>query len=283
MTMGTLVAFMAYHARLLSPVQNLLGLSAALTSARVSLGRVLELLDTPAEVTDLPNALPLSSVAQGIEFRNVTLRHDGRAVLDDISFELPAGCFSAIVGPSGSGKSSVADVMVRLLDADEGAVLVDGVDVRTLRLRDLRRTIVLIDQCPHVLHGTLFENIAYAQPEASRARVAEAANAAGLSGLLRSLPDGLDTLAGERGLTLSTGERQRLAIARAFLLDPDVLILDEPSAALDAERESELLENLRQQFSGKTLIAITHKPMLAAAADYVVRIENGRVSSGVLV
>jgi ATP-binding cassette subfamily B protein len=252
-----------------------------LTSARVSLGRVLELLDTPAEVTDRHDALPLDSIRQGIAFRNVTLMHEGRAVLDNLSFELPAGSFSAIVGPSGSGKSTVADLMVRLLDADQGSVLVDGVDVRRVRLCELRRTIVLIDQCPHVLHGTLFENIAYAQPGACRAGVESAAEAAGLGDLLRTLPDGLDTVAGERGLTLSTGERQRLAIARAFLLNPDVLILDEPSAALDTDREWELLKNLREQFAGKTLVVITHKPLLASAADHVVRIERGRVANEV--
>jgi len=283
MTIGTLVAFMAYHARLLSPVQNLLGLSASLTSAKVSLARVLELLDTKPEVVETPGALPLATVRQGIAFRNVTLRHDGRAILNDVSFELPAGSFTAIVGPSGSGKSSAADLMVRLLDPDEGAVLVDGVDVRHLRLSDLRRSVVLIDQCPHVLHGSFFENIAYAQPHASRSRVEEAAEAAGLGDLIVRLPAGIDTVAGERGLALSAGERQRLAIARAFLLDPDVLILDEPSAALDAEREFELLQTLRQRFAGKTLIVITHKPCLASAADCVVTIDNGRVAPEVLV
>jgi ATP-binding cassette subfamily B protein len=278
MTMGTLVAFMAYHARLLSPVQTLLGLSAALTSAKVSLSRVLELLDTPPEVVERPNAVPLCAVSKSIEFRNVTLRHEGRTVLDDISFELRAGCFSTIVGPSGSGKSTIAELMVRLLDPDEGAVLVDGVDIRDARLRDLRRTVVLIDQAPHVLHGSLRENIAYGNPGAPRTLVEAAAVAAGLGDLLQSLPNGLDTVAGERGLTLSAGERQRVAIARAFLLNPEVVILDEPSAALDPERELDLLESLRRSFSGKTLIAITHKPLLTSAADCVVHIEQGRLA-----
>jgi ATP-binding cassette subfamily B protein len=277
-TMGTLVAFMALHGRLLAPVQSLLGLSASLSSAKVSLSRVLELLDTPIEITDRTDAVPVATVRRSIEFRNVTLRHDGRTVLDDVSFEIPSGELSVIVGPSGGGKSTIADLMVRLLDPDSGAVLIDNVDVKTMRLRDLRRAVVLIDQSPHLFHGTLFDNIAYANPLVTRAQVDDAAHAAGLAELLRGLPHGLDTLAGERGLTLSAGERQRVAIARAFLSNPEVLVLDEPSAALDPERERELIDNLRWKFFGKTLIAITHKPALAQAADHVLYIKDGRVA-----
>jgi ATP-binding cassette subfamily B protein len=282
LSIGTLVAFMAYHSMLLSPVQSLIGLSAAITSAKVSLARVLELLDTPIEVTDMPDALPISGVNHGITFSNVTLFHDGRPVLDDVSFSIPSGAFSVIVGPSGSGKSTIADLMVRLLDADVGAVLIDGVDVRSLRLRDLRKTIVLIDQSPYLFHGTLFENIAYARRDVSRDAAEQAAHAAGLGDLLRGLPLGMETVVGERGLTLSAGERQRVAIARAFLSNPDVLILDEPSAALDPDRERELIDNLRWKFAGKTLIAITHKPALAAAADHVLYIKDGRFAEFVV-
>jgi ATP-binding cassette subfamily B protein len=277
LSIGTLVAFMAYHSLLLSPVQSLIGLSASLTSAKVSLARVLELLDAPIEVTEDPNAVALSKVRHGIAFRNVALLHDGRPVLDNISFDIPSGAFSVIVGPSGGGKSTIADLMVRLLDADSGAVMIDSINIKNLRLGDLRRTIVLIEQSPYLFHGTLFENIAYAKPEMSHEAAEEAAHTAGLAELLQRLPQGLDTVVGERGLTLSAGERQRVAIARAFLSNPDVVILDEPSDALDAEREMELIENLRWKFLGKTLIAITHKPALAAAADHVLYIKDGRV------
>jgi ATP-binding cassette, subfamily B, bacterial len=277
MTIGALVAFMALHGRLISPVQGLLGLSASLSSAKVSLARVLELLDTPIEVVEQPNAVSLSGVRRSIEFRNVTLRHDGRPVLDNVSFEIPAGAFSVIVGPSGGGKSTIADLIVRLLNADDGSVMIDDIDIQTLRIRDLRRSVVLIDQSPYLFHGTLFENIVYARPSMDRVAVEEAALAAGLQELLRGLPEGIDTVVGERGLTLSAGERQRVAIARAFLSNPDVVILDEPSAALDPERERELGENLRRKFAGKTVIAITHKPALATAADYVLYIKDGRV------
>jgi ATP-binding cassette subfamily B protein len=275
-TMGALVAFMAYHARLISPVQNLLGLSAALSSARVSLGRVLELLDAPCDVEEREGALPVEGVKHGFEFHDVILRHDGRTVLDSLSARIPAGSFCSIMGPSGSGKSTMADLMVRLLDPDSGRVTLDGVNLRDLRIADLRRAVVLIDQTPHILHGTLLENIAYARPGVRRAEVERAAVAAGLRDLLDRLPLGLDTVAGERGLTLSAGERQRIALARAFLVDPEVVILDEPSAALDCAGERDLLDRLRHSFAGKTLIVITHKPLLADASDLTIRIENGQ-------
>jgi ATP-binding cassette subfamily B protein len=277
LSIGTLVAFMAYHSMLLSPVQSLIGLSASLTSAKVSLGRVLELLDTRIEVTENPNAVGISGVHQAIAFRNVTLIHEGRTVLDDVSFDVPAGAFSVILGRSGAGKSTIADLMVRLLDPDQGMVMIDGVDLKMFRIHDLRRTMVLIDQTPYLFQGTLFQNIAYAQAGASREAAERAAAEAGLAELLSGLPDGIETVVGERGLTLSAGERQRVAIARAFLSNPDVLILDEPSAALDSEREKEVVENLRWKFFGKTLIAITHKPAMAAAADHVLHIKDGRV------
>jgi len=279
MTMGTLVAFMALHGRLLAPVQSLLGLSASLSSAKVSLARVLELLDTPIEVNEQPHAAAISTVERSIEFRRVAVLHDGRPVLDDVSFEIPAHSFSVIAGPSGAGKSTVADLIVRLLDPDSGNVMIDGVDLKTLRLRDLRRTVVLIDQSPYLFHGSLFENIAYAAPTAvHRAAVEEAAHAAGLAELLATLPKGLDTPVGERGSTLSAGERQRIAIARAFLSNPDVMILDEPSSALDPKRERELIDNLRWKFAGKTLIAITHKQALADAADHVFYLKDGHIA-----
>lgn len=278
MTMGALVAFLAYHARLISPVQNLLGLSAALSSARVSLGRVLDLLDARRDVEEREGALPVRAVLQGLAFENVSLRHEGRQILDSLSVQIPASGFCAIVGPSGSGKSTMADLMVRLLDPDCGRVTLDGIDLRDLKIADLRRAVVLIDQTPHILHGTLLENIAYARPGAAREEVLRAAEAAGLGTLLQRLPQGVDTVAGERGLTLSAGERQRVALARAFLVNPDVVVLDEPSAALDSAGEQALLRRLRTAFAGKTLVVITHKPLLAEAADTVIRIAEGRIA-----
>jgi ATP-binding cassette subfamily B protein len=277
MTIGTLVAFMAYHARLLSPVQNLLGLSSSITSARVSLARVLELLDTKPEVLDPPNPAPIPVLRHKIVLKDVNVFHDSRRVLEDVSIEIPVGSFSAIVGPSGGGKSTIADLLVRLLDPDSGTVTLDGVDVRDLRLADLRSQIVLIEQNAHLFHTTLFDNIAYARPQSSRAEVEAAAQAAALTDLVNRLPEGLNTVVGERGLTLSAGERQRVALARAFLLSPQVVILDEPSAALDIEREQDLLFSLQRFFQGKTLIVITHKAALSSAAEHVFQLAYGRI------
>jgi len=283
LSIGTLVAFMAYHSRLLSPVQSLLGLSSALSTARVSLGRVLELLDTDAEVRECEGALPIATLTRQIQFKEVTLLQAGRAVLDRVSFVLPANKWTVITGQSGAGKSTIADLLVRLYDPDHGQILVDGTDMRRLSMTDLRRTVMLIEQSPYLMHGTLHDNIAYARPGTPRAAVESAARGAGLADLLDRLPSGLDTEVGERGLTLSAGERQRVAIARAFLAKPEVLILDEPSAAIDAIHEEKLLLSLRREFAGKTIIAITHKLALVAEAGHVLRIENGRIASSALV
>jgi ATP-binding cassette subfamily B protein len=277
MTIGTLVAFLAYHARLISPLQNLLGLSASLATARVALGRVLELLDEPVEVREPADARPFDGIRQEIRFEDVTVRHEDRTVLDRVSFSIPAGVFCVITGPSGAGKSTLADLMIRLIDPDGGRVVLDGQDVRSLRLADLRRAVVLIDQTPHLLRGTLRENIAYSRPLATDQEIVDAALGAGLGSLLNRLAQGLDTICGERGLTLSAGERHRVALARAFLADPSVVILDEPSAALDPDCERDLIERVRRHFAQRTVVVITHKPAFAEAATWTVRLNGGQV------
>ena len=278
-TIGTLVAFMAYHSRLLSPIQNLMGLSANLASARVSLGRIFELLDTPAEVVERPDAQALARVARGIRFDNVSLRHDREAILDAVSFEIPAGAFCAILGPSGAGKSTIANLIVRLIDADSGSVSIDGIDVRDLRLHDLRRECVLIDQDPYLLNASIAENIAYPNPQASRADIAQAGTEAGLDELVARLPEGYDTKAGERGLALSAGERQRVALARGLLRKPSVLILDEPTSALDPATEAVVLRHLRECLKGVTVVVITHRPALAEIASQVITIRERKATA----
>jgi ATP-binding cassette, subfamily B, bacterial len=275
MTIGTLVAFMAYHMRLLTPVQTMMGLAANLASARVSLSRIFEILDTAPEITESSHPIPLT--AGDIVFDNVTLRHDRADVLSGVSFTVPSGTFCAILGPSGVGKSTVADLLVRLLDPDSGTVSLNGRDLRNLRIKDLRDHIGLVDQAPYLFNATIAENIAYARPGASRPEIERAGTAAGLDELIRRLPDAYETKTGERGLALSAGERQRIAIARALLRRPSVLVLDEPTSALDADTEKLIARNLREHLRDCTVIVITHRPALAEIADQVINLREGKV------
>jgi len=277
MTIGTLVAFMAYHTRLLAPVQNMMGLSASLASARVSLRRIFEILDTPAEVVERPGALELAPVSSRIVLEDVMLRHDREGILTGVSCEIEAGTFCAILGPSGAGKSTMADLLVRFIDPDAGRITVDGVDLRALRLEDLRREIVLVDQAPHLFNASIAENISYSRPESTRAEIEAAGREAGLDEMIRRLPEGYDTATGERGLALSAGERQRVALARALLRYPSVLILDEPTSALDPETERIVAQNLRESLHGRTVIIITHRPALAEIADTVLQLRDGKI------
>lgn len=276
MTIGALVAFIAYQARLFGPIQSLLGLSAGLASTRVSLARIFELFDTPAEVREGPSPCAVGPVREGIRFENVSFSYDRDAVLQGLDLAIPAGSVCAILGESGAGKSTMADLMVRFLDPQSGRITLDGHDLRALRLADLRREVLLVDQSPYLFNDTIAANIAFAF-EASRQQVESAAAAAGLSSLIARLPKGYDTQVGERGLALSAGERQRIALARALLRRPSVLILDEPTAALDGATEARIAEGLRAALPGATIIVITHKPALARLADMVVTIENGAI------
>jgi ATP-binding cassette, subfamily B, bacterial len=273
MTIGTLVAFMAYHARLLSPVQNLMSLTASLATARVSLGRLFELFDTEPEVREMPRALPLKRVDRSIVIENVYLRHDRKPVIENLSAEIAAGSFCAILGPSGVGKSTLADLLVRYLNPDKGRILIDGRDIRELALADLRREVMLVEQSPYLFNATIAENIAYAHPAVSRVAIEVAGSAAGLDELIARLPEGYDTQTGERGLALSAGERQRIALARAFLRRPSVLILDEPTSALDQRLERLIASNLRAALPDATLIVITHRPALAESAEMIISLD----------
>jgi ATP-binding cassette subfamily B protein len=275
-TIGTLVAFLAYHMRLLSPIQTLMGTTSGLASARVSLGRIFELFDTPPEICQAADPIPLTGVSQSIRLENVSIAYDRAPVLSNVNFEIPSGIFCAILGPSGAGKSTLADLLVRYLDPDSGRILLDGVDLTRLTLADLRREVILVDQSPYLFNASIAENIAFARPDATRAAIEAAARAAGLGEFIERLPQGYDTKTGERGLAVSAGERQRIALARALLRRPSVLILDEPTSALDERTEQAVALGLRTALPESTLIVITHRPALAAIADATITIEDAQ-------
>jgi len=276
-TMGTLVAFIAYQMRLIWPIQALMGLYASLASARVSLRRVNEILDAPADVVEAPNAVSMPASRGAITLSDVTFAFGRAPVLDRVSLEIREGERVAIVGRSGEGKSTIADLLVRQLDPQGGVVQLDGVDLRSVRLADIRRHVLVVDGEPFVFHATIAENIRYAKPDASDAEVASAAESAGLGALIARLPNGIRTTAGERGRALSAGERQRVAIARAFLADPTVLVLDEATGALDPATEAQVAAGYEAVMEHRTTIIITHRLELARRADRVIVLENGRV------
>ena len=279
MSVGTLVAFLAYQMRLLSPIQALMGLYTGLATVRVSLRRVEELFAEKVEVADGGTALGRARGA--IAFAGVSFAFDRQALLEDTSFAIAPGETVAIVGPSGAGKSTIADLLVRLFDPDAGSITLDGIELRALRLEDMRRSVVLVDQEPFFFHATIAENLRYLKPEAAEAEIRAAAAAAGIAEFVDTLPRGYATVMGEEGVAFSTGERQRLALARALLADPAVLVLDEPSAALDAESEQRILAGYREKMQGRTVIVITHRAELARAADRVLRLEGARVTEAV--
>jgi ATP-binding cassette subfamily B protein len=277
---GDFVAFYGYVLMLTSPVR-MLGMALGMAQRAVASGeRVFQLLDRKPRLTALPDAPPLPAGGGRVELRDVTFAYDGHEpVLRGVDLEVEPGQTVAIVGPTGSGKTSLVMLIPRLYDVDEGAVLVDGADVRSVDPASLRREVAVVSDDAFLFSASLRDNIAYARPEASDDEVVAAAVRAGLEGLLDDLPDGLDTLVGERGLTLSGGQRQRVAIARALLAEPRILILDDATSSVDATTESLIKSALTEVMEGRTTFVIAHRLSTIALADEVVVLEDGRVEA----
>ena len=277
---GDFVAFYGYVLMLTGPMR-MLGIALGMAQRAVASGeRVFELLDRAPRLTAPPDAPALPAGGGHVELRNVSFSYDGdEPVLRGIDLDVQPGRTVAIVGPTGSGKTTLVMLIPRLYDVSGGAVLVDGVDVRTVDPGSLRREVAVVTDDAFLFSAPLRDNIAYARPEADDDDVIAAASRAGLGELLDDLPDGLDTLVGERGLTLSGGQRQRVAIARALLAEPRILILDDATSSVDATTESQIKAALAEVMKGRTTFVIAHRLSTIALADEVVVLEDGRVAA----
>jgi ABC-type multidrug transport system fused ATPase/permease subunit len=279
LAVGDFVAFYGYVLMLTSPMR-MLGFALGMAQRAVASGvRVFELLDRAPELSAPEGAPPLPTGDGRVELRGVTFGYDGEPVLRDVDLTVEPGRTVALVGPTGSGKTTLVMLIPRLYDVDQGSVLVDGVDVRTVDPSSLRGEVAVVSDDAFLFSATLGDNIAYARPDASDEEILAAARRAGLSELVDELPDGLDTLVGERGLTLSGGQRQRVAIARALLAEPRILILDDATSSVDATTENRIKAALREVMEGRTTFVIAHRLSTIALADEVVVLENGRVAA----
>ncbi|MGW4385793.1 ABC transporter ATP-binding protein [Streptomyces sp. NPDC004685] len=279
-TLGTFVAFSSYLAQLVGPVRMLAMVLTVGQQARAGVERVLELIDTEPSLEDGKKELPADAPAT-VEFDDVSFSYEGadRTVLDGLSFEIPAGQTLAVVGSSGSGKSTVSLLLPRFYDVTHGAVLVGGHDVRELTLDSLRAAIGLVPEDSFLFSDTIRANIAYGAPDASDEQIETAARAAQADRFIAELPDGYDTTVGEHGLTLSGGQRQRIALARAILTDPRLLVLDDATSAVDARVEHEIHEALRGVMAGRTTLLIAHRRSTLGLADRIAVLDGGRLAA----
>jgi ATP-binding cassette subfamily B protein len=285
MSPGQMVEFMQYIALLVSPLRNL-GMTVAFGQrASAALLRVNEVLSTAVEVDDPVEPLSLPPLVEGesrgaVRFNAVGFAYgNGAPVLRGFDLHVAAGTSVAVVGGTGSGKSTLARLLARLYDVNEGSISIDGVDLRDLRLADLRHAVSIVFEDTLLFHDTVAANIAFARPDASPADIERAARLAGALDVIERLPDGYDTVLGERGYSLSGGQRQRIALARAILADPRVLVLDDATSAVDPSKEHEIRDAMATVMRGRTTIVIAHRPGTIALADRVVLLDEGIVAA----
>ena len=295
-SIGTLAAMGLFVARIYMPLTSLTNARVDIMTAFVSFDRVFEVLDTPNDIQDRPGAFDLvsargevqiddvwftypttSGALASLEGDNVAPQASAGPVLHAVSADIPAGSLVALVGPSGAGKSTLASLIPRLYDVDDGAIRVDGHDVRDLTQVSLRRAIGVVSQDPHLFHTTVGANLRYARPDASQADIEAACRAAQIHDMIASLPDGYDTVVGERGYRFSGGEKQRVAIARMLLKDPCIVILDEATSHLDSENEALVQAALTGALEGRTSIVIAHRLSTITAADTILVLDEGRL------
>jgi len=278
LSLGDLLLLMAYMAQLSGPLDTAAKKIAELQSHLVGFGRALTLLEIPPVITERPRCLPLDRAKGQVTFRDVAFGYGSSApVLRDVSFVIPAAAKIGVVGPTGSGKSTLVNLLTRFYDPDFGAVLLDGFDLRDYRLADLRAQFAIVPQDPQLFATTIAENIRYGNPYATQAQVEAAAVAARADGFIRTLPLGYDSPVGARGARLSGGERQRIALARAFLRNAPIVILDEPTSALDQATEAELVEAVNRLTAGRTTFIIAHRTHTLRDCDFQLVLDEGRV------
>jgi ATP-binding cassette subfamily B protein len=281
-SVGTLVAFTTFQSQLFFPIGQLLNIQVELQGALALFDRIFQYLDEKVEIEDRPGAIsiPTGRIGGAIEFEDVTFRYEPGTRLpavDSVSFRADPGQLVALVGHSGAGKSTLTYLAARLYDVDQGRVLLDGHDLRDLTQETIRDAIAVVTQETFLFHGTIRENLLVGKHDATDKELEAAARAASIHDRIMELPDGYDTLSGERGYRLSGGEKQRVALARAILKDPRILILDEATSALDTHSEREIQAALEQLMHGRTTIAIAHRLSTILAADQILMMDHGRI------
>ncbi len=278
-SIGEFVAFYSYVAMMLQPINVLSGLSVTFAQGLVGASRIVHLLNTMPEIKEAPNPIQLSKLTGNIEFKHVVFSYgkDQPPVINDFSLTIRPGEKVALVGPSGSGKSTITNLLLRFYDVTSGVIKVDNLDIRKLGFEAYRRHIGVVLQEPFLFSGSIRENIAYAKEDATEEEIENAARLANVEEFVETLPEGYDTIIGENGASLSGGQKQRLAIARAILKNPAILILDEATSALDTVSEYLVQEALDRLMEGKTTIIIAHRLSTIQNADKIIVLENGRI------